>query len=423
MARTSTARMKPAQATREQIIASMIISGGMTNDQVYAAFESTHPQLIKDDDPRRAAGLVKEPYDADERARFARAVRSVRGLAQKAAGNTQELLDIMGNGETRPANQVAYENIKRWSCGDPVMDYIYGHTHYRWLIPEEMVDKVNPATGKPWDYGDEIPNRLHKYLDPMTGLPADEVIGSVKGTVQFGDKTGYTEQGIPTSFVSCWGGAKGTGKSKLAIAVEKTTCLMDESRAVIHNYGESNLAQLRQWIGPKAPDNLIIGERKSLAQIVSDIYKWKPRLYVQDSLQTIIEAQDSRGLKDVLATFKQIATEEAAGFPHILVISQLNKKGDLKGTSDIGHIVDAVMLATKSDTRKGVFYFVSDKNRGGETPRGAHYQHTDDGIVSLGTGSKNKPVVNLTQKSNPVLASGVMDPSALPDDGGEDIPQ
>ena len=420
--RTSTDRMKSAQSTREQVIMAMIISGGMTNDEVYSAFEAKDDSLIRPDDPRRIAGLVKKEYDASARSSLGMAVRSVRGLAKKAAGDQADLVQILGEGETRSASEIPYENIRRFSTGDPVMDYIHGSTSYVWILPKEWRKQINPDTGVLWDYGDIVPRKYHKYANPITGLITGNVVvnADLPKEFSFGEKTGYIETGVPESFVSVWGGAKGTGKSKLAIAVEMSTCKVHPNRAIIHNYGESSLTQLRQWIGPKAPENLIVGEKKTLAQVVSDIYRFKPLMYVVDSLQTILDTQTARGLKEVLATFKAIANEESAGKPHIVAISQLNQKGNLKGNSEIGHIADAVFKVTKNPTRKSVFLFESDKNRGGETPRGAQYQHTDDGVVCLGHGSNNRPKINLVQPLQPVIAAGVTAPN-LPEDGGEDI--
>jgi hypothetical protein len=418
--RVSTAAMKPNQQTREQIIATYVFSG-MTNDQIYSAFEAQYPALIKADDPRRIAGLVKEPFDAEERGKFQRAVRSVRGLAQKSDKDNSELLEILGEGETRPATEVDYENIKRFQVGDPVMEWMYGTTSYRWLLPESLKGKDNPATGAKWEYGDLVPKAMLPYLDPLTGLPGDEKLNAVLHQVAFGDKTGHVEEGLPEGMVAVLGGAQGTGKSRLSIEIEKAACAVHDQRIVLHNYGESNMGQLRQWIGPKAPKNMIIGERKSLAQIVADIYRYQPIIYVQDSLQTILETQTSRGMKEVMATFKQIATEKRAGRPHIILLSQLNKQGKLKGPNEIGHIADVVFDATPIPTRKSVFSLASSKNRGGEVPRTATYQHTEDGVVCLGQGSKNKPTVNLVAKTDPIIARGISNPAALPDDGGEDI--
>ena len=421
--RTSVARMKPAQTSREQKIATMIISGGMSNDEIYAAFEAQDESLIRAEDGRRQAGLVKTPFDTEERAKLARAVRSVRGLAQKAAGDNAELVEILGAGETRPASQVDYENLKRFSSGDKEMDWIHGQTRYVWLLPMAMRKVINPATKKPFDYGDLVPRKYHKFVNPTNGLIEEREINApgLPEDFAFGDPTGYVEEGLPSSFVSVWGGARGTGKSRLAIELEKSTCAAHEHRSIVHNYGESDIGQLRQWIGPKAPENLIIGERRTLSSVISDIYKYKPILYVVDSLQTIIETGTSRGLKEVLATFKAIANEDAAGKPHIAVLSMLNQKGNLKGNSDIGHIADMVAKVVRHETRKSVFKFETDKNRGGETPRGATYQHTETGVVCLGSGTKNRPTLNLIQANQPVLAGGIVDHAALPEDGGEDI--
>ncbi len=422
--RISTARMKPMGATREQRIAAMIVSGGMKNDEVWAAFEATNPEIIVADDPRRSAGLVKEPFNKDERARLGRAIRSVRGLAQKAAGEDQELLSMLSDGEARPASEVEFENIARWTSGDPDIDRIYGKTDYVWIVPPSLKEKTNPKTGKKWNYGDRIPPSMKKYLDPMTGLPSEEEINApIADHAVFGDSTGFVQEGVPTSFVSVLGGQEGVGKSKLMINLCKSIAMMHENRPILYNYGESNLGQLRKWIGPKTPDNLIIAERMSNAQLMGEIYKWKPIFVVQDSLQKLVETKSGAGLSETLVTLKQLCTEEASGYPHIMLISQLNKAGTLKGSNDVGYLVDAVFSAKKHETRKSVFYFMSEKNRGNETGIGCQYMHTKDSVVSLG-GKLGRPVFNLTQPtSSAAIAAGVpnIDPSVMQEDGGPDI--
>jgi hypothetical protein len=412
--RKSTARMQAVQRTREQLIASLIVTGEMTNDELFDYFEIRNPSLVKPDDPKRSAGLVTEPYDAEGRAQLGRAIRSVRGLQKKSAQDNSELLEILGESETRSATEVDYENIRRFPSGDPVMDGVYGTTHFRWLMPDVLKRDedgavINFETGKKWTYGDLIPKKFLKHMNPTTGEyePGFTNDNPPEYGTLFGDKTGYSETGLPVSFTDVWGGKEGLGKSRLALELAKSVCGMHPTEAVLYNYGESNMAQLRQWIGPKAPENLIIGTRKTLAQFMADIYRYRPIMTLQDSLQTLLDTRSSRGLSETVATLKQLATEEAANRTHIILISHLNKKGELKGTNDLGYLPDAIFkIFAPPMAKRGEFRWEVGKNRGGPSGAGSNYKHTDDGLICLGPGGKPNRL-NLQQSQNPVIQQGL----------------
>jgi hypothetical protein len=397
---TSKAKMRTLVQTREQMIASMVATAGMTNDQIWQTFETMQPEIVKEDDPRRISGLIAVPFDAEARAKLGRAIRSVRGLLQKDDADQQELIEMLGDSETRPASEVSYQNIKRFDTGDPVMNYLHGHTDYRFIIPMSLLQKSGDKLKDKYEYGDPIPAKLLKHFNPQTGEYEENAnFKHDNKEICFGDTTGYVEHGIAISWLDVIGGAKGVGKSRFHCEFTKSLCMKYPDRHVLYNYGESNMQQLRQWLGAKVPPNLILGERKNAAQLIADIYKYQPILVVEDSLQTLIETHSTRGMREVVATLKSMANEKAAGCPHVSLISQLNKKNDLKGPSDIGHLADSVYKVYRHGmANDGIFVVESEKNRGAQAPRSARYKHQAVGVVCLGTGTTSQPF-NLVQKS------------------------
>jgi predicted ATP-dependent serine protease len=149
------------------------------------------------------------------------------------------------------------------------------------------------------------------------------------------------------------------------------------------------------------PDLFLVSHVESirLEQVVADAYKFKPRVIIVDSFQLIAEVEKSqRGCMTALSRFKLLKNDPNAGKPHIIFISQLNKKGSLSGSQKIPHMVDFVGKASKVETRKGVFIFeCPEKNRGGETQRGAIFRHTETGIECLSTDHNKGPVYKLIQ--------------------------
>lgn len=329
--------------SREAKIATMI-AVGLKNDAIMAAFETDDPILKH----------PKTPEQKIDRQRTLEAIRSVRTKMTADEQDIEGMLELQGEGDVKSISSIQLANIARFSSGVPALDYIYGETEF-----------------------------IH--LD-----------GKLRG-----QKTGKVEKGLPESFLSIWAGAPGVGKSRLAIAGTKSMNKLGHK--VLYCNGEAEQSQFRGWCGADVDEKLFLvrsAESLRLDTVVMDAYKYKPRVIIIDSLQMIFEAEKgSRGMKTALSRFKLLKQDEAAGKPHIIFISQLNKKGELMGSRFVEHMVDFVARVTKLEGRSGQFLFeCSRKNRGGATPRSASFRH-HNGTVECMSMDQKPMDFNLIQTS------------------------
>lgn len=442
MARTSTARNRSvAGTTREGKIAFMI-QAGFLNEAIMSALEHEYPEYIPMDDPRRnPKSNVFRPnlpaFDAIARQRAQEAVRSTR----KQDADTDEELEgviAINGGETgvKPLTESELRNLSRFSTGIHALDYIYGRTKFvhieddlelnvekkrfegkgRWLANDPLIPTVNGKgyidtrrlTGKMADVSVVRPGGKEgeRFMVKRPVLDAIEVDRGLQ----------KIENGMPESFLSIWAGSPGVGKSRLAVSltkslnkVERVLSLQreEEARPVIYYNGEAEESQFRQWSGANIDDELFLASHNELIRldsIVRDVYKFKPRVVIIDSLQMIAEVKKgSKGAEAVLSRFKLLKADPDAGRPHILFISQLNKKEEMAGSRYLEHMVDFVAKVTRYEGRKGTFLFeCARKNRGGETPRGAIFRHTEDGIECISTETRAPNMLKLVQPSMPV---------------------
>jgi KaiC/GvpD/RAD55 family RecA-like ATPase len=355
MARKSEVRNKSEVGeSKESKIAGMI-AVGMKNDAIMAAFETDDPSLMADDDVRRKGKGKEFPAcDKKSRQRLQEQIRSVRHMMANQDEEIDELQEALGTGEMVSIEDVPLRNIGRFSCGIDALDYIYGETEYIYL----------------------------------------------EG-VKRGQKTGKTEKGLPQGFMSVWPGSPGVGKTRLAIATTKS--LNKLGHQVNYYNGEAEPSDFRGWCGTDVNPKLFMvrsAEQIRLEQIVADAYKYKPRVIIIDSIQMIAEVEKgNRGMKTVLSRLKLLKNDEAAGRPHIILISQLNKKGELMGSRFIEHMVDFVARVQKIEGRQGQFLFECPrKNRGGPTPRSACFRHANGTIECVSTDSRSQEF-NLVQNN------------------------
>ena len=92
--------------------------------------------------------------------------------------------------------------------------------------------------------------------------------------------------------------------------------------------GETEKSQFRSWWGSDVNDLLNVrnAEMVTVHHIEEDCYKIKPRLVVIDSAQMLAGWGRGKGVIEILSKLRYLKTQEAAGNPHIILISQLNKK-------------------------------------------------------------------------------------------------
>jgi hypothetical protein len=418
---------------------SLFLGMGMTNAGVLNALTEFKPEIIEPDDERRnpqSKRYVKDLPDFDPlvRQRTMEAIRSTR----KQDGDKDEEIDnimrVAPRGGVKPLNESKLENLERFDCGVQAINYIYGTSKFVHMTddaPDGIYagGKVHPR----WYRGDPMIQRADgNYEVTREDSGQTELVVLKRGEepvkrrrydlIKSLDRVNQiTQHGMPRSFLSIWGGSAGVGKSRLAVSVCKSLngnqrriaeLTGTKPRPILYLNGEAAEAQFTQWAGNVDPELFLAShdEIVRLDDVVNDIYEYQPELVIVDSLQMMAEVKKSptRGAELVMSRLKALKVDPDAGLPHIVFISQLNKKEELAGAQYLAHMVDFVARATRYEGRKGTFLFeCPQKNRGGETPRGAIFRHQDFGLECLSTDTRSASNFKLVQPVAPVVVSAL----------------
>jgi hypothetical protein len=412
-------------SSRKAKIASMF-AGGATQLAVWRAMEVEYPQTIADEATRsevcKELGIGTLSYDAAERERLGWAIRQIKGLMLKSEGELDEALEAFGAGDAKSAADIEFTNRSRFLSGIPGLDHIYGHTVFKWLA-DAPNSKYKTEVRKFFKNEEEIEREVEVWVSgdyrkgDMMPLASqgrqDWNPNGIPWTVT-DKKFAYQEKGFPVSFLSLWGGAPGVGKTRLAIELSKA--LNRNGQGVLYFNGEADEQDFRGWLGADIDDNLfkvVSGEMIRTENAVEQIYRHTPRVVIFDSLQMLAEVAEggARGCKTAMSRFKVLKADEDAGRPHLLFISQLNKKEELAGSRYLEHMVDMAAHIKKVEGRKKQFLFeVPRKNRGAETGVGLPFEHSDDGVRCIATDSslRTEPIYkSLTQVNSGAIAEGV----------------
>jgi len=345
MARKSTQKMKSEVGSSRDAKIASLVAIELTNEEILAALEATDNTIWDAKDPRRTKNTP--PYDKIKRQRAMEAIRSVR---HKVMGDDENFSHMSeGAGGVESIADVAFANISRFSSGMEAIDNIFGKT--------EFVHLTGPNKGK---------------------------------------KTGHIEIGMPKSFITIIAGSPGVGKTRLAIALTKS--LNKQGKKVLYFNGEAERSQFRSWCGVDVNPKLFLiktADCMRLEDVVADILTHKPEVVIVDSLQMILAIG---GILAVISRFKLLKNDPDAGCPHFILISQLNKKGELKGSTILEHLVDCSIKAIKIEGRQGQFLLECPrKNRGGPTPVSATFRHTEAGTVETVKYDKHVDHMDLRQ--------------------------
>jgi hypothetical protein len=426
MPRQTEARLKPEVGnTREAKIAAMLASG-LGGAAIQAALESEYTETIPTNDPRRKSIKGCKPFDATARQRQLEAIRSTRRLMRIDDEDVQALVDMSNGGAAiQSIVETPLANMRRRSSGEPAIDRIFGESRYIWL---QNHNEKKPDKGL-YQKGDYMPHWL-PFSIAHRGFLLDsdkEILREARELAKVKEETlrgthdlCYIEHGLPDSFLSIFAGSPGVGKSRLAIKLTKAMNAQERLRSklyklpprpVLYYNGEAEKSQFRQWCGTDVDDELFLvhhGEMIRTERVAEDCIKYRPWVVIIDSFQMIAEVDKGlSGTMRALSRFKLLKNDPAAGMSHFLFISQLNKKGEMSGSRRIPHLVDFVGHVTKYERGKGCFMLeCPDKNRGGETGRGAIFRHTDTGIECLTTDHKVAPIFKLLQQAGTARLGG-----------------
>lgn len=436
-------KSEAGELTREETLKHMC-SLGMNNEVMWGAMEAQYPAIIRDDAERqRKAGQVI-PFDAKLHKAIREQMRSVKGLHIK---EDQMLEGMVANADSlvKSIDETEFRNRRRWMCGWPALDYIFGETKY--VHPEDAPNskyKTEPFEYFDAEKGEMIKTKKKVWVsgdwkmgDPMCYDAKGKLIHprNKDGTLVGEDirKLQKIEKGPPERYFGFVGGQAGVGKSRGMI--ELTHACNRVGRLVHYYNGEADPSDFRSWCGANVNSQLFRvfhaagGEAAlvPLSVIENSAIKEKPALIIIDSFQLVAEAAKGyAGQKRALARLGALKSNEQAGCPTIIIISQLNKKQELAGHKFLEHMVDFSIKVFRRQGHKNQFYMESMKMRGAECPRGQLFKHTDDGVICLNTEYDNKSYELLQRASLPasvqqgVRNQPIVPPAAGPDDSAPD---
>jgi predicted ATP-dependent serine protease len=194
--------------------------------------------------------------------------------------------------------------------------------------------------------------------------------------------------GIVITSVNLLGGERGAGKSTLSLKLaDKVAPRLKDNREVLYicaEQGKEELLTHAKRIEVKHMDRIRIYPMGADADLSKIIIARKPGFIFVDSLQALVPdmlmATDfARGIKDFCVEIKA---------PCIL-ISTLNKGGDLEGLEKLQHVVDSV--ATLFSTGRGEERILSNsKNRNGPANRELFFEMTEQGLRKIKTPRKDE---------------------------------
>lgn len=181
------------------------------------------------------------------------------------------------------------------------------------------------------------------------------------------------------------GGAPGTGKSSLSIAIANN--FATRGQKVLYSSGEESEQQiaLRAKRLQISSDNIKIINETNLETILGHIEDEKPDFMIVDSLQTLASKEISGSMgsisqsKEAANVFTKIAKTQ--GITMILV-SQLIKAGDFAGSETVQHVVDCALMF-ESDKESPLKFLRSTKNRFGDVNEVGVFQHEETGLVEV----------------------------------------
>jgi DNA repair protein RadA/Sms len=119
---------------------------------------------------------------------------------------------------------------------------------------------------------------------------------------------------------------------------------------------------------------------------LKEIHETDARLVVIDSLQGLrkYDSKQKHAVKHTQLVVRDIATEliDEAQIKKrtIVLVSHVNKAGDLAGLKEIEHLVDT-LLWFRGDRSGERRYLMSEKNRFGRTDVQAHFLMTEHGLI------------------------------------------
>lgn len=150
--------------------------------------------------------------------------------------------------------------------------------------------------------------------------------------------------GQPCSRIILWGGESGTGKTRLLVSLAKRWDAIGIS--TMFAQGEVTPAQFKgDYLKGFTPEGgMWVMSGMTVPEIKDAIQKYRPKVFITDSVQQIEEYAGGRGAKEVVRELREACEP---GDTSIILISQLTTGGTAKGGTELPHEVDGVCYLRK----------------------------------------------------------------------------
>lgn len=230
------------------------------------------------------------------------------------------------------------------------------------------LEMVKPSSGKPLHIKNIKPIEVKRF---SLGIePFDAMLGG----------------GMPVGALALLGMPRKTGKTRLSTKIAKNIgnprLGPDENgnEGVLYIQNEEMLGVFVGRYGKKwrKSDVIHLSDSFRLTEHMAAITELKPKLVIIDSIQEVAEAKTSAGMAHCLSSYKCIASERGIS---MLILSHLNGKGEVKGSTYLQHKVDIILKGEKGDT-EGSFKVYCDGTRYGISGEDVYFFHTATDVVA-----------------------------------------
>jgi len=276
----------------------------------------------------------------------------------------------------------------------------------------DIVDAIAPSNSKIYRSGDLKPI---PYRRIPSGYPfLDYVLGRTKQN---------NESGFVRGMTTVCGGQRGIGKTRTFLHVARNVGNMPGEK-VLYFQNETlpdQFSAMMEGVIPRRGCNFGFSLARKLSEQIAIVKAEKPTLVIVDSLHMIEEARTDAGKERVIASYKAVLNDIGA---HVVFIAQLNKAGQIKGTTALEHLVDVVLLAARWQTNGQFVIKCEDKNRFGPAGRQVTFKHTNEGIVCTSQGKLTDDMELIDEASAITLIEGIRgaggDVADIPDDDDDE---
>jgi DNA repair protein RadA/Sms len=188
------------------------------------------------------------------------------------------------------------------------------------------------------------------------------------------------EGGFPRKTVSVMAGQAGIGKTRLCVQILKN---LSTKYKILFFENEVELKQFSSW-SKNIIGNVWLSDSVSIEDIEKEVAEVKPDFVFFDSL-SVMDFTDGKILKDVMGRLRKIVETYNC---HLMMITHLTKDFRMKGSSDIGHLADIIIIAkdyieiNKIKSRsQGHFFLEIIKNRYGKSQEWISFKHEKNEVV------------------------------------------